>query len=1129
MDKMKKTLCLAAVLATSLCAAAVEWEKPVPIASDPVSGGAYYIYDYSQEKFFNAGEMTLTLSPEGTPITFKQKDDGDWLLKGPIGHLFSDLDMVGCDAGSDEFNTAWYIEKQAAGTYYLRPSKNDPTFPWADNPDTWMGFSYSAWKFLPLLKQGEGDIEWYIVMEADYDFFLSKVSLNHLMTELQGYGYDVSNLVTVYNTATDKATIEAAVAAIEDDIDQLRMDNATEDRPYDVTGKFMRNADLTENWEDNGHDVPGWTMVPASFCGMGEFDNEGFYPDNKTLASWTAAAFGDNKVYQELTNLKNGKYRFGNYGLWIRHTGEEGDPIEGAYIYAKVGDKTFREPLADTGWWRGLSEVVFECRTGNAEVGIMFEGTNVGQCVILDFKLEYMGETPLADRFNALIAKAQALINENAINNTYVETLNADINKCNDLISAGDAEAGEAHFLAFEKDIDEALANKEAYSKLAELMEKAQETLDLGESDEMSELSDYLIDNDLEEGVKNHNYDNAAIDKITVDLNNLIEKAANSVTEAGADVTDLLINGHFDTNGGWTATLNDFSINPDLKVMERWWADWKAEQVLTNVTNGTYRLEVQGFQWCHWDWSGADTDWANGDGSSTFNVKSKIRLNDNEVTIHNVFACGETDITEGFQTSAGYFVPNDATTAIPFFELGLYNNVVETTVTDNTLKVEFDCSQQGFWNCFYNLRLIFVGADTQEAFGNLKDAVAQANKALSDKMQGDIRKAIEEALENANTILGDKHSKYNDINQATKNILGLIDQATGSVKEYSRLAATLALAEETLKDAQTAQTDAGQQLQALYNSTKNDYDSDYPTLDNEGIVTTIDNIETLITQAKIGAGIKPGDDITMLITNPSFENTYENDIAVGGAAHTVPYGWSMTVEGKECHTAQELYDAGINSFTAIESNPYTTDGEYSYCLLSAPVPDSYLWQTLKGLPAGTYKVTVDMNVTYEGGCSRITGQRLLVNNVAQYYGKPEFYVEPELDNLHPEEVARTFAGYDEVNSTETGESGDMGNMSTLTVEVSIAEGEALTFGVRTDNNKSATTRNYEENWWDCCGRFKIDNFHLFYVSTEVSGIEALENAASSQDGAAYNLMGIKVDPASVRGIYIKNGKKYYKH
>ena len=295
MDKIKKTLCLATVLATSLCAAAVEWEKPVPIASDPVNGGAYYIYDYSQEKFFNAGELTLTLSSEGTLITFKQKDDGDWLLQGPIGHLFSDLDMVGCDAGSDEFNTAWYIEKQTAGTYYLRPSKNDPTFPWADNPDTWMGFSYSAWKFLPLLKAGEGDIEWYIVSEGDYDFFLSKVSLHRLMTELQGYGYDVSNLVTVYNTATDKATIEDAVAAIEDDIDQLRMDNATEDRPYDVTSKYMRNADLTENWEDGGHDVPGWTMVPASFCGMGEFDNEGFYPDTRSSVSSGQCSFTTGK------------------------------------------------------------------------------------------------------------------------------------------------------------------------------------------------------------------------------------------------------------------------------------------------------------------------------------------------------------------------------------------------------------------------------------------------------------------------------------------------------------------------------------------------------------------------------------------------------------------------------------------------------------------------------------------------------------------------------------------------------------------------------------------------------------------------------------------------------------------
>ena len=98
----------------------------------------------------------------------------------------------------------------------------------------------------------------------------------------------------------------------------------------------------------------------------------------------------------------------------------------------------------------------------------------------------------------------------------------------------------------------------------------------------------------------------------------------------------------------------------------------------------------------------------------------------------------------------------------------------------------------------------------------------------------------------------------------------------------------------------------------------------------------------------------------------------------------------MRVEGKECHSAQELTDAGINSWTAIEDNDYAPDGTHSYCLLSAPVPDTYLYQRVSGLPTGTYKVTVDMNVTYDGGCSRLTGQRLIVNNNVQYYGKPEF-------------------------------------------------------------------------------------------------------------------------------------------
>ncbi len=1084
---MKRTkllfLFLTMAVASSLTVAAAEWDKPVPANSIPESQQTYYFYNVSVEKFLSSSSMKATLQDEGKPVNLKSVENGDWTLEVDNGFLYSDLEYVGDNGGSKDSNIEWCIESQEGGAYYyIRPSKSDPDFSWSAYPDMWTGLSHENWQVMPLVKAEDGDIAWIIVSETDYQAFIAKRNLHNAMTDMQNYGKDITALLEVYNNpASTKEDFEVAVESVADVLFEVRMQKATEDNPFDVTSKYLRNADLTENWVSDGHDVPGWTMVPANFCGMGEFDNEGFYSDNKTLGSWSGGAFGDNKVYQTITGIPNGKYKFGNYGLWIRHTGEEGDPITGAYIYAKVGDKLFKEPLTDTGWWRGLSEVVFECRTGEAEVGIMFEGTNVGQCVILDFKLEYLGEKPASERLTALIGNSQTLIDSESINSAYANQLNTDITRANELISSGDEAAQEELFTQFQADYEAALQNQEAYAELDELMKDIRKTFTLGDSDEMGILSDYYYENEIEDNFNNLAYDNEQIQAVIAKLTELNAKAKNSVIASGTDVTDLLINGHFDTTGGWVATLNDFSIDSGKKVMEKWWSDWKAEQVVENVPNGTYRLEVQGFQWCSWDWAQSESDWLASDGSIDARVTSKLRLNDGETTIHNVFACGPTDIQEGYEAAA-YFVPNDANTALKFFELGLYNNVVEATVTDHTLKVEFDCSSNGFWNCFYNLRLYYVGADLKEAKANLTAAIQQADELLQSKMQGTIRQQIEEAKAAAQAVIDSNSSKFDDYNNASTALLALIEPAQASIKDYNLFAVILEEAAETLSDEPTAQTPEGQQLSTLYNENNEIYNAEYPSLDAEGVAKAVEDIQSQILKAKIAAGINPGDDITKLIVNPSFENTYGNDETVGNAAHTAPFGWSMIIEGKECKTAQEMTDAGINSWTAIEDNDFTTDGAHSYCLLSAPVPDTYLYQTIEGLPAGTYKVTVDMNVTYEGGCSRLTGQRLLVNNNAQYYGKQENYIESELDNLHPEELSRTFAGYDEVNSTLTGESGDMGNMSTLEVEVTVRAGEPLVFGVRTDNNKIATNCNYEENWWDCCGRYKLDNFRLYCVS-----------------------------------------------
>lgn len=719
----KKLFCLVAMFfAVGLHAFAAEWEKPVPSSSQLANGQSYYLYISSVGKYLRAQGVVTSLADEGSLITFALLSGEDWMLEGPNGYLYSDLEFVGGNGGASDANTSWFVERQAGGTFHIRPSKEDPDYSWALYPDMWMGLSYEKSMITPLLKADEGDIDWYLIAETEYGKFQSKVELHRAMTELQDSGLDISALLAVYNDpAAEKADYDKALESVADVLVAVRMKNATEDNPFDVTSLYMRNADLTEDWVNDGHDVPGWTMEPSYFCGMGESDAAGFYNDNKVLGSWSGSAFGDNKVYQQLENLPHGKYKFSNYGIWIRHTGEEGDPITGAYIYAKVGKKLFREPLPDTGWSSGLGEVVFECRTGEAEVGIMFEGTNVGQCVIMDFKLDYLGEKPAAERLSALIENAQALIEEDAINAAYVDKLNSDISKARDLIAGGDADAQEALFTEFTEDYEAAMENKAGLILLSELVNECMSTLMKGESEEMDALSDYLYENEVEEKVAAKAYDNAQIEELINVLMELNDKAKNSVIAVGADVTDLLVNGRFDGTGGWIATLNDFSIDTNKKIMERWWCDWMAEQVVENVPNGTYRLEVQGFQWCSWDWSASESDWNEGDGTPTYKVNSKIRLNDSEVTIHNVFACGKTDIQEGYQAN-DYYVPNDANVAVKFFDLGLYNNVVEATVTDHKLKVVFDCSANGFWNCFKNLRLYYVEAGEDTGVRSLEPA-----------------------------------------------------------------------------------------------------------------------------------------------------------------------------------------------------------------------------------------------------------------------------------------------------------------------------------------------------------------------------------------------------------------------
>ena len=221
--------------------------------------------------------------------------------------------------------------------------------------------------------------------------------------------------------------------------------------------------------------------------------------------------------------------------------------------------------------------------------------------------------------------------------------------------------------------------------------------------------------------------------------------AATSVyaTDDGTDVTSLLVNGKFDGTGGWTITAKndagefeiisaDNVVDAQNHVMDRWWNDWKAEQTVENVENGIYKLEVQALRFCSWDWDLAAKEWLqNSNGDNTYNSYSYIRLNEEEKRVQNVFACGETELTVGYYNAdVGYHVPTNKNEALQYFNLGLYDNVVEAIVTDNTLKVTFDCTTAGFWNCFYNIRLTLVCSEESDRYQEEYDRINHVDNSI---------------------------------------------------------------------------------------------------------------------------------------------------------------------------------------------------------------------------------------------------------------------------------------------------------------------------------------------------------------------------------------------------------------
>ncbi|OQB29053.1 MAG: Carbohydrate acetyl esterase/feruloyl esterase precursor [Bacteroidetes bacterium ADurb.Bin174] len=219
-------------------------------------------------------------------------------------------------------------------------------------------------------------------------------------------------------------------------------------------------------------------------------------------------------------------------------------------------------------------------------------------------------------------------------------------------------------------------------------------------------------------------------------------------------------------------------------------------------------------------------------------------------------------------------------------------------------------------------------------------------------------------------------------------------------------------------------------------------------------------------------------DYTNLIINNDFDLAPD----AGNCSESIPVapgidGWDNNAWRPRLSTCKQFYgwtfdvnfnDLGNNS-QGINADATNKHGNYvAWIGGSTKLPNEIqeFYQTIDGLPAGTYKIQCLLGVDH----SKITTQRLFANNNVQYHGNENQYISNQIAT-----EIRTFANH------STGAN----NLKEMEVYTTIADGDSLKLGIRTGNKRSDGS--IAGNASALYGWFKTDYFRLTKIDPEIAG------------------------------------------
>lgn len=510
------------------------------------------------------------------------------------------------------------------------------------------------------------------------------------------------------------------------------MENVTKTSPMDVTflikaPDFARgDVERVKNWKEP--DNKGSIMVSC----MNEKAQPQF--DRNYGCEFYGNTFNFN---QTLTGIPAGVYE-----LTVQGFGTQGTTI----LYAGIAEKPFANTTASVnnlkaalnafvnGEYTGNTTDKFAHTGGDLTIGIKRTTENTNHWTAFDnFKLTYYGIDleAYATELNAAITAAEAINTETlttacatalakAISDhkdkTYstVDEYTAAINAVKEAITTANANAAQyAIFNDTKATVESIIAQTDVYTD----KDNAKSTAENAISEIATKADNNISASDLE-GNGNELLTAVKTFIAAVDIND----------EKCFDITKFIVNPAFDNNAkdGWTYNEAP-GYNSRGKNAEYYEKDFDFNQTLTGMPKGNYKLKVQAFQRPGGN-DAAYQAWKNG----TANIDTYIYINEGETKVKNVMAeysegelAGESNESTAawrdYKDAEGHYHPNGMFGASLYFDKGMYDNEILTSV-DGDLKLGFKGKKAtAAWTLFDNFRLYYYGASIPVAISEEAD------------------------------------------------------------------------------------------------------------------------------------------------------------------------------------------------------------------------------------------------------------------------------------------------------------------------------------------------------------------------------------------------------------------------